>query len=178
VGGVLLYLTDIPLSISLTLLGATVYLTLTFYFNCCIFHVGARRELLWVQLFVALCLISLLLTGWLKILWILPLGAAATVYFCWDAHRDGYTHYRKGLRHMDRGDSPGMAVEALQRACELTPDDMRFTYHLGRALAGANLVKEGQAKIADALENAPDLLESLRNDPLFQPHWLLEDEKG
>ena len=74
-GSLVLYLADIPLSISMTLLGATVYLTATFYCNCCLFHAGARRELLWALFFVAVCLASLLLTSWLRIEWIIPLGA-------------------------------------------------------------------------------------------------------
>lgn len=154
-----------------------VYVPATFFFNCVVFHVGARRELLFACFFLTCCLLSVLATGWPHLEFIIPVTALFTALQCLAASKDAYTHYRKGLRILFRGEHAESAVSAFERAVELKSDSLRYKFHLGRALLASGDTAMGRDLIDEVLTTIPDFAEQLSKDVLFDDSWLKDVEQ-
>lgn len=148
------------------------YVPLTFLFYCNLIGVGNQRELSWMAALLGLCAASWALFGELRLAFILPPAILLTAYFCRAALRDPYCRYRVGLHRLDQRGDPRGAEAALRRALELSQQEPRYAYHLGRALKAQGREPEGAASMRQALASRPGLLEELRSDPLFKPEWL------
>lgn len=153
-----------------------VYVPATFFFNCVVFHVGARRELLFACFFLTCCLASVLATGWPHLEFIIPIAALFTALQCLAASQDAYTHYRKGLRILFRGEPAGTAVAAFERALDLESNSPRYKFHLGRALLASGDTALGRRLIDEVLATVPNFVEHLSTDVLFDDSWLKDVE--
>ncbi|HIE51899.1 MAG TPA: hypothetical protein EYP85_09085 [Armatimonadetes bacterium] len=70
-------------AVTLPLLILSLYVPLTFFFFCNVFHVRRERELIWAGVFCALCGLSVLLTGTLHLTAVIPLCLALSAWFCY-----------------------------------------------------------------------------------------------
>lgn len=174
--GVFLWWLELPSEIALFVVALMVYVPSTFFFNCVLFHVGARRELIFTCCFLSCCIVSVLLFAWPRLELIIPITASVTAIQCFHATRDPYTHYRKGLRILFRSGNPGLAIAAFERARALGADEDRYRFHLGRALIAAGQAETGQQIVTSLLEANPEFPTQLQNDALFQSSWLRDPE--
>ena len=172
VTGVLLWQLNLPSEIAWFVGALLVYVPLTFFFNCVVFHVGARRELIFTCCFLSCCIVSVMLFAWPRLELIIPMTASVTALQCFHASRDPYTHYRKGLRILFRQGNPNIAITAFERAQTSGTDEDRYRFHLGRALIAAGEAEVGKQLISSLLEANPDLSVHLQEDVLFHSSWL------
>lgn len=85
-----------PVDIKITIMALSAYLPVAFLFYCNIFVVGNRRELIWVLIFIILCLSSLFVFDRLRLEIIIPISALFTILICYIATRDSYAFYCRG----------------------------------------------------------------------------------
>lgn len=123
-----------------------------------VFHVGARRELLFACVLLSCCIVSVLLVSWPRLEIIIPVTRIFTFIQCNSASKDPYTHYRKGLRTLFRGNDVGAAEKAFIRAVKLDPQDPRYQFHLGRALLIGGNTDAGGKQIREVLSQTPGLV--------------------
>lgn len=163
---------EAPLDLAMIGLGLTAYLPATFFFYCNVFHVGIRRELMWSCFFVICCLASMLVFRWLRLELIVPACIMFTAFLCRASWRDPYCWYRRGLRLLDNLGQPAAAAEAFNLARSKDPEDLRYPFHLGRAMIRMGDREEGNQLIQAAFRQRPDFMERLSTDPLLQRQWL------
>lgn len=169
---VLFRILKLPFEQQASIITLSAYLPLTFFFYCNVFLVGNRRELIWVCIFLILCLGSLLIFRSLRFEWILPLSISSTAVLCFAAMKSSYTHYRRGLRYLDEQSKTDKAVAAFEKAHRMEPTDPRFLYHLGRSNILQGNIEKGREMIGTVISESPGILEQMRKDPLFREEWL------
>lgn len=170
---ILLVMLDLPLEFNALLGVLSVYLPCTFYLNCVVFHCGARRELIFTCVFLGGCLLSMRMTGWPRLEFLIPLTSLLTTYQCYAASRDPYTHYRKGLRILFRRESPVDALAAFTRSQELgMSQDDRCHFHMARALLAGQRTDEAGIILSELFARRPQFVDDLCQDALFDSCWL------
>jgi hypothetical protein len=151
------------------------YIPLNFMFMCNVFVVGAHREAAWICGAGIACLSSLLVSGELKLEWVLVGCILFTVAICIVASRDPYSYYRIGLRYLDEKDQHAKGLLWLERAHSVAPGEVRYLYHLGRANLESGQRGIGARMMKEALRMDPAFPDTLRTDPLFYEKWIPPD---
>ncbi|MEZ4381175.1 MAG: hypothetical protein R3A79_07490 [Nannocystaceae bacterium] len=141
----------LPAELATPLVGLCVYLPATFLLFCDVLLVGPRREALWVLYFLALCVLSVELTGALALPWLVGLGVAGTLAADLSARRDPAVSYMRGLFYSYLRGRPRRALRHFARALAARPGDVRTRYHAAVAAHradGAALPEWSRAELA------------------------------